>query len=306
MCGNSCLPPIGIKIYYVEPMNAPAVAKDIRKPFKGKALYQPSGKAAEYSPWAVNFYTGCSNDCDYCYCKRGVMSHVWDNKPHLKKCFKNEEAALRTLCKEIEPNLNDLRKKGILFSFTTDPLLPETRVLTFASMASANYLRIPVKVLSKRADFLYRIPEYLDKKLVAFGFTLTGSDELEPGASSNQERIEAMRALNKMGFKTWASIEPVISVEKSLEMIKSTLGFCDLYKVGLMSGVKNNYYDPRDFYDLIIALSNLSNEGVKIYPKDSLIEAIGSNREILNDEWDANFVKADYNIFNSSNFKRLE
>lgn len=53
--------------------------------FKGKAIYQPTGKAAEYSPWACNFFTGCSNDCEYCYCKRGVMSHVWDNKPHLKK-----------------------------------------------------------------------------------------------------------------------------------------------------------------------------------------------------------------------------
>ncbi len=47
----------------------------ITKRFNGKALYQPSGKAAEYSAWACNFYTGCSNDCEYCYCKRGVLSH---------------------------------------------------------------------------------------------------------------------------------------------------------------------------------------------------------------------------------------
>jgi len=28
------------------------------KTFKGKAIYQPAGKAAEYSQWACNFYTG--------------------------------------------------------------------------------------------------------------------------------------------------------------------------------------------------------------------------------------------------------
>ena len=61
----------------------------------GNAIYRPKGAAGEYSAWACNFYTGCSNDCQYCYCKQGVMSHVWDTEPHLKKCFRNEEHALR-------------------------------------------------------------------------------------------------------------------------------------------------------------------------------------------------------------------
>lgn len=56
--------------------------------FNGKAIYNPSGKAGEYSDWACNFYTGCSNNCDYCYCKKGVMSHVWSDTPKLKKCFR--------------------------------------------------------------------------------------------------------------------------------------------------------------------------------------------------------------------------
>lgn len=267
------------------------------KKFKGKTLYQPSGKAAEYSPWAVNFYTGCSNDCDYCYCKRGVMSHVWDNNPHLKKCFKNEEDALRTFCHEAVQNIEELTKTGILFSFTTDPLLPETRALTFGAVASANYLGIPVKLLTKRADFIESTLSEFDKKLLAFGFTLTGCDEKEPGASSNQDRINAMKELHNMGFKVWASIEPIISVQKSLEMIKNTLGFCDLYKVGLMGGVKDTYYDPRDLYDLRNYLSALSLGGIKIYPKDSLLEKTGFERENLNDAWDADFVSADYNIF---------
>ncbi len=62
------------------------------KQFKGKASYNPFGKAGEYSYWACNFYTGCSNNCDYCYCKRGVMSSVWSITPKLKSCFKDESS----------------------------------------------------------------------------------------------------------------------------------------------------------------------------------------------------------------------
>ncbi|MCL2434964.1 MAG: hypothetical protein FWD09_02345 [Lentimicrobiaceae bacterium] len=64
------------------------------KKFKGKAIYNPSGKAGEYSYWACNFYTGCSNGCQYCYCKRGVMAHTWSDTPKLKACFKNKAHAL--------------------------------------------------------------------------------------------------------------------------------------------------------------------------------------------------------------------
>ena len=44
-----------------------------------------------------------------------------------------------------------------------------------------------------------------------------------------------MMVLHARQFKTFASIEPVISIEKSKHMIVHTLGFCDLYKIGLLS-----------------------------------------------------------------------
>ena len=31
------------------------------------AIYIPSGKAREYSPYACNLYLGCSHACEYCY-----------------------------------------------------------------------------------------------------------------------------------------------------------------------------------------------------------------------------------------------
>ena len=104
------------------------------KTFKGKAIYNPSGKAGEYSQWACNFYVGCSNNCTYCYCKKGILAGAMgQNKPQLKKCFKDETHAIEIFKKEVESNLSELQKHGLFFSFTTDPMLPETIELTKVS-----------------------------------------------------------------------------------------------------------------------------------------------------------------------------
>ena len=52
-------------------------------PVKGALIYQPQGAAGEYAKWAINIYHGCSNGCTYCYNRRGVLSHVFGDKPEL-------------------------------------------------------------------------------------------------------------------------------------------------------------------------------------------------------------------------------
>lgn len=274
------------------------------KRFSGKAIYQPTGKAAEYSPWACNFFTGCSNDCEYCYCKRGLLSHVWSTKPQLKKCFATIHHAFDVFCKELDKCEELIGEAGLLFSFTTDPLLPETRELTFRAMEEAISRGINVKVLTKRADW---IDEFIVRteiqtinygnngRHIAFGFTLTGCDDKEPGASSNRDRIEAMRKLHKLGFKTFASIEPVIDPIKSIQMIHQTLGFCDLYKVGLISGKGKGFYEDLHLIVFWGNLIDLTEDGFKIYPKDSLLDYLGEERSSL----EGHFVTADFNIFNT-------
>jgi hypothetical protein len=134
-----------------------------------------------------------------------------------------------------------------------------------------------------------RLEKY--KKLVAIGFSLSGHDELEPHASTNAERIEAMKRLHDAGFKTWASIEPVIDFASSLNMITQTSEFCDLYKIGLESGKSYCKPDLR----LFTADCRIFSNGAKIYFKDSLLKAAGIRREDL----PANCVARGYNIFNA-------
>jgi DNA repair photolyase len=265
------------------------------KQFKGKAIYQPEGAAAEYAKYACNFYIGCSNDCTYCFNKRWK----WGNTPKLKACFKDETHALEVFEKELKANLPELQKHGLFFSFTTDPFLKETRDLSVVAIALCVACKIPVKVLTKRADFfeLNDFGVYLQGinigikcgNDIAFGFTLTGHDELEPGASTNAERIAAMQQLHDAGFKVWASIEPVIDFESSYEMIYNTIEFCDLYKIGLKSRTK---YDREDTADFISLLLNFTEN--KYYFKDSLLKAAGIDRS----ELPSNCATRDYNMFN--------
>lgn len=269
------------------------------KNFNGKAIYNPSGKAGEYSYWACNFYVGCSNGCTYCYCKKGILAGVMgQDKPQLKKCFKDEADAHFIFLKEMLENIDELLEYGLFFSFTTDPMLPETIDLTMKAVNSLVVNDIPVKILTKRADWVESLlsrngPIVCNGKAVhkvAFGFTLTGHDELEPYASTNQERIEAMKKLHDAGFKTFASIEPIINIPTSLEMIKLTTMYCDLYKIGLESGKK--YYPQliRDFIDDVTSWVGCTST---IYFKDSLLKQAGIERRNL----PSNCVGRDYDIF---------
>lgn len=273
-----------------------------RKGFNGKAIYNPQGKAGEYSQWACNFFTGCSNDCEYCYCKRGFMSHVWSDKPTLKKCFKDEYDALYIFEFELRKNLKALRESSLFFTFTSDPFIndPAVSSLHTAAMLLAMENGVRVQALTKRSEFAYS-PTYQPlferhTDMMAFGFTLTGHDELEPHASTNQERIKAMKALHERGFRTFASIEPVVDFDSSMKMIQDTIGFCDLYKVGLMSGkgMKYDRWECLSFVDHVHTLLWSDNNDAKVYWKESVRKVLG-NDLVLAQKPIA--VSADYDIF---------
>lgn len=268
------------------------------KTFSGKAVYNPTGKAGEYAKWACNFYVGCSNMCDYCYCKRGILNNVMGmDKPQLKKVFKDETDALECFKKELLQNLADIKEHGIFFSFTTDPLLEETHKLTWEATCFAVEHNVPVMILTKSVgkwvDQLCDDVHPSWRKYIAIGFTLTGHDELEGNSASTMDRIRAMYDLHNAGYKTFASIEPVIDFVNAYSMITLSHGVCDLYKIGLLSGKRYNAKEKSDaecFMEMI-----KQHDADRFYLKDTLITLLKLKREDL----PANFVKSDYNLFNN-------
>lgn len=231
-----------------------------------KILSRPKGNAEEYGRWSVNPYKGCPHGCLYCYLKKGAWAKgLGGNMPVLKEHIVNEEHAYYLAMAEITEHKEEiLRDGGLFMSFVTDPMCRYTKHLFLRIAGTCMCEHIPVMVLTKSTDFypLYNSipsPQYdANSRYIAFGFTLTGHDELEPNAPSNESRIETMRKLSDDGFQTWASIEPVITFDSSFEMIRQALDAgCQHFKIGLMTKntkvCRNGFsYGGNDFapYDL--------------------------------------------------------
>jgi len=185
----------------------------------------------------------------------------------------NEEHAYHLAMAEIIENRDEIIRDGGLFmTFTSDPYLPETRGLMSRIVKSCiQKHEVPVTILTKRADFLPLVEnprledverckewatsvgcfahehETLNSRL-ATGFTLTGHDELEQNASTNEERIKAMKFLHELNLRTWASIEPVIDFPSSLDMIYQALNAgCQHFKIGLLTSNTHVVRKPFEF-----------------------------------------------------------
>ncbi len=247
------------------------------KPIKGKCIYTPKGAAREYGRIGCNFYKGCPHKCEYCYLKRGAPSaQLGGEMAVLKKRLVNEDKAPEIFCKEARKHIDMLKKYGVFFSFSTDPMHATTRELTFSAINFCVNNGIHVKVLTKNADFIFsegmmnNYNSTVARDFLELGFTLTGRDDMEPKASSNNDRIEAMRMLHQRGFKTFASIEPVIDWTHSKMVIDLSLDCCNHYKIGLRSGVKKDYYSVlRSGMAIQEMVEKIVSAGRTVYLKES-------------------------------------
>lgn len=78
-------------------------------------IYQPQGAAGEYAKWAINLYHGCSNGCIYCYNRRGVLSHVFGDKPELAApIIRQRDKLLNEYLKKNNMTAHDAIKKGVV------------------------------------------------------------------------------------------------------------------------------------------------------------------------------------------------
>lgn len=246
----------------------------------GKCLYTPNGAAREYAAVGCNFYRGCPYQCRYCFNRRGMTARVMGvdhavlddcftkekNRPKKYKDLSGEEYAFVVFKRELEKHIDYFRKTGVFFSFSTDPLSPDAFGLTWKSAAYATKeYEIPVKILTKNADFTAQQLFSFDlipircRNLIAFGFTLTGRDDWEPYASRNIDRIRMLRILHDMGFKTFASIEPVVDFDSSFRMVKKTVMFSDQYLIGLMSSRQANGLEPYDKEECLKFIGNVTS-----------------------------------------------
>ena len=164
--------------------------------------------------------------------------------------------------------------------FGTDPYC-RTDVdlgLTRAALRILGSNRVPVSVLTKGGlrclrdlDVFRRFGEH-----IMVGATLTGHDELEPGAATNDERLRVLCELYDHLVPTWASFEPVIDPDRSLEYLRRAAPVCRLVKIGKInnwSGCDDKALDWSGFLREAIAICDAA--GCRYYVKNDLWEAAG-------------------------------
>jgi len=207
-------------------------------------IYEPKGRAKEYSLLAANLYTGCSHGCLYCYAP-GVLRMD-------KEKFHTEVAARKDVVKQIEKEAAALActDRRVLLCFTCDPYQPldDELQLTRQVLQILKKHRVPFQILTKGGMRAARDFD-LYEKWDAFATTMTFmqptfmqpcySEIWEPRAALPDERVSAIKIAKEAGIQTWVSLEPVIDIWESLKIISQTHDFVDHYKIG-----KLNYIEP--------------------------------------------------------------
>ena len=198
-------------------------------------IYEPRGKAKEYSDLAANLYSGCSHGCRYCYCPAIVRKKIdeWSAHPTPRPDI------LRLLEKDAKKMKGDSRE--ILLSFMSDPYHSnEAAVLTREALLILEKYELRVQVLTKGGLRSVRDFDILARNRWKYGATIIFSnDEIrkqwEPNAAPTDERIEAVRQAHRLGIYTWVSIEPVIDPAQALTVMSLLKGNVDLWKVGKLN-----------------------------------------------------------------------
>lgn len=239
---------------------------------RGLVIYEPKGRAGEYAPLACNLYRGCGHGCIYCYAPESTFI---DRQEFLKA---SPRPGIINRLKKDAP-IADASYRGedrrVLLCFTCDPYQPIDEIYQLASQAIVilKAYSFNVAILTKagtRAQECFPLLSSGDE----FASTLTFVDERksrqwEPFAALPQDRFDALQKAHDMGIKTWVSLEPVIEPAETLDIIRITHDFVDLYKVGKLNyHPKSNQIDWRKFSRDCIAL--LQELGCQYYIKKDL------------------------------------
>jgi DNA repair photolyase len=203
-------------------------------------VYEPKGRAKEYSALACNLYRGCTHGCRYCYapaCMRttGEKWHATaEPRQKVIEFFEKDAWKLR----------GDPRR--ILFCFLSDPYQPLERKerLTRQALGIVYKYGLKSQILTKGcADLIQDDLELMKKANTHLGITLSFTDDekrrqWEPNASSVNDRLAILKRAHKAGIFTWVSLEPVIDPVQAIDLIRKAHNYVQFWKVGKLNHMK--------------------------------------------------------------------
>lgn len=253
-------------------------------------IYEPKGRAREYSPLALNYYKGCTHGCVYCYVPK-MIGRFDVNYDHSKVITSVDFKRLENSAKRMQGC-----DKQILLSFTGDPYCGIEPVVTTRVLEILNYYNHKVAILTKGGKRAIADIELIKKfgDRIKIGATLTfdnnnDSIKWEPGAEMPSDRIEALKTFAEYGIKTWVSFEPVIIPEQSLNLLKQVCSFVDHVKIGKINNF--NGIDKKIDWGRFIfeSVQVCRNNDLKFYIKKDL-QAYNNGVYLSRDEIDEDYL----------------
>lgn len=253
-------------------------------------IYEPAGRAREYSPLALNYFKGCDHNCLYCY--------VPNMLTRFNSSYKHENVISNIDFNELEVSAKKMQgcNKQILLSFTGDPYCIHENGETRKVLEILNKYEHKVAILTKQPD---KAIKDIDLFLMfgnrfKIGSTLTFDNETdsrywEKGASLPNERIEALKIFAENKIITWASFEPVIIPEQSLNLLNTVSKFIDHVKIGKINnykGIDKNIDWAKFIFE---AVRICRNSNLKFYIKNDLAK-YNNNVYLSGNEIDEDFL----------------
>ena len=209
-------------------------------------IYEPSGKAREYSPLALNIYKGCDHGCGYCYVPK--IFQRWGSYDH------SEVLTKYNFLEELRKGAK--KKKGlkdqVLLSFTTDPYCKADEQLKVTRTVLEILLEneIPVAILTKGGSRSLRDMD-LFKQF---------NGHIKVGASLTFDNTEL--SVEK---------EPVIIPAQTLNLMELTsfIDHCKIGKLNHFAGYEKSI-DWTRFLDDAVNVMRKTDQ--KFYIKDDLFQ----------------------------------
>lgn len=213
-----------------------------------------------------------------CYVPK-MMKRFNKDYVHSDVYVKDEQKVL----KEVTASARKFRhsEKQVFISFLTDPYSHfnnETKLTRRVLQVLLDH-EIPVSILSKGG---YNVLQDLDiiKQFganIQVGGSLTfinleDSKKWEKNGAIPAHRFDALRQLHDEGIRTWASMEPVIYPEQSLEIMEITHEYIDGYKIGKLNHFPQHEkkFDWTKFLSDAVAIMRKYNKA--FYIKKDLLE----------------------------------
>lgn len=202
-------------------------------------IYEPKGRAREYAELACNIYVrGPCYKCTYCFV-RSMPGYAGDTRP---------DEPRPGVIDGIRKEAPKYKGREVHLCFMCDPFPPFVSLdHTTAAIHALLDGGCNVSLLTKQGErviscMMSQFEPYRER--IRYGATLTmdndeDSAKWEPLAPGPDKRIASLRIMHNLGFRTWASFEPVIDPAQTLALMGRVQSCVDHYKIGRWN------HDPR-------------------------------------------------------------